>query len=88
MWYARMCDETSAEVGWRGKINAELASKGVLARAERPLTRQLCYAAPRLAPFALLALTAMGGNYALSMARRIAGARVTGAKRRGKRKAA
>ena len=36
------------------------------------LTETLCAAAPRAAPFALVALTLMGGNYAMGLARRVA----------------
>ena len=41
-------------------------------REEDPLTAALCAAAPRAAPFALVALTLMGGNYAMGLARRVA----------------
>lgn len=56
-------------------------------REEDPLTAALCAAAPRAAPFALVALTLMGGNYAMGLARRVA-AHAAGRQSARKRKAA
>ena len=79
VWFSQMCGE-DYEISKSGK-----KSDGVLSSVETPLTEQLCVLAPKLAPFALITLMMMGGNYAMQLARRV-GARVQGKKVGHKRK--
>ena len=65
LWYNRTCDGA----GVSKKPSGE--TRGAEEKAEA-LTAALCAAAPRAAPFALVALTLMGGNYAMGLARRVA----------------
>ena len=68
MWFNSMCDPDGS-----AKILVKKAFGDAPPRsAEDPLTATLCAAAPRAAPFALVALTLMGGNYAMGLARRVA----------------
>ena len=71
MWFNSMCDPDGSAKTIREK---QSRSFGDAPRrdAEDPLTATLCAAAPRAAPLALVALTLMGGNYAMGLARRVA----------------
>ena len=75
MWFNHTCVGVERENGERQR------------REEDSLTAALCAAAPRAAPFALVALTLMGGNYAMGLARRVAG-HAAGRQSARKRKAA
>jgi hypothetical protein len=80
MWFNHTCvgvEPSLERVGGRERRRRE----------EDPLTAALCAAAPRAAPFALVALTLMGGNYAMGLARRVA-AHAAGRQSARKRKAA
>ena len=71
MWFNSMCDPDGSAKTIREK---QSRSFGDAPRrdAEDRLTATLCAAAPRAAPLALVALTLMGGNYAMGLARRVA----------------
>jgi hypothetical protein len=73
MWFNSMCDpDGSAKMSEKEKQQRWSLRDAPLRSAEDPLTATLCAAAPRAAPFALVALTLMGGNYAMGLARRVA----------------
>ena len=74
MWFNSMCDPDGSAKTIREKQKQQSWSlrDAPLRSAEDPLTATLCAAAPRAAPFALVALTLMGGNYAMGLARRVA----------------
>jgi hypothetical protein len=73
MWFNSMCDpDGSAKMSEKEKQQSWSLRDAPLRSAEDPLTATLCAAAPRAAPFALVALTLMGGNYAMGLARRVA----------------
>lgn len=73
MWFNSMCDpDGSAKMSEKEKQQSRSFGDAPLRSAEDPLTATLCAAAPRAAPFALVALTLMGGNYAMGLARRVA----------------
>jgi hypothetical protein len=74
MWFNSMCDPDGSAKTFREKEKQQSWSlrDAPLRSAEDPLTATLCAAAPRAAPFALVALTLMGGNYAMGLARRVA----------------
>ena len=88
MWFNSMCDpDGSAKMSEKEKQQRWSLRDAPLRSAEDPLTATLCAAAPRAAPFALVALTLMGGNYAMGLARRVA-AHAAGRQSARKRKAA
>lgn len=73
MWFNSMCDPDGSAKTIREKQKQSWSfGDAPLRSAEDPLTATLCAAAPRAAPFALVALTLMGGNYAMGLARRVA----------------
>ena len=74
MWFNSMCDPDGSAKMHPNPHHESKKSFGdaPLRSAEDPLTATLCAAAPRAAPFALVALTLMGGNYAMGLARRVA----------------
>ena len=72
MWFNTMCDPDGSAKTIREKQQRWSFGDAPLRSAEDPLTATLCAAAPRAAPFALVALTLMGGNYAMGLARRVA----------------
>ena len=73
MWFNSMCDPDGSAKTIREKQKQSWSLRDApLRSAEDPLTATLCAAAPRAAPFALVALTLMGGNYAMGLARRVA----------------